>query len=128
MGRRPPHVIIPPSKSAMLPAEPTLEITASRQMFSWMAEQQVSLALTTYQIGKLFLLGLKPGGELSVFERSFNRCMGMCPAGDGFYLSSLYQVWRFTNVLEGGRTQDGYDRLYVPQVGYTTGDLDVHDM
>lgn len=27
-----------------------------------------------------------------------------------------------------GEVQDGYDRLYLPQVGYTTGDLDVHDM
>jgi uncharacterized protein (TIGR03032 family) len=27
-----------------------------------------------------------------------------------------------------GEQQDGYDRLYVPQVGNTTGDLDIHDM
>jgi uncharacterized protein (TIGR03032 family) len=31
-------------------------------------------------------------------------------------------------VLEAGQAQDGYDRLYVPQVGNTTGDLDIHDM
>jgi len=107
---------------------PTLEITTSRQMLAWMAQQRLSIALTTYQIGKLFLLGLKPGGGLSVFERSFNRCMGLCPGGDGFYMSSLYQVWRFANVLDAGQAQDGYDRLYVPQVGHTTGDLDIHDM
>jgi uncharacterized protein (TIGR03032 family) len=111
------------------PAAPTLEITTSRQMLGWMAEQRLSIALTTYQIGKLFLLGLKPGGQqLSVFERSFNRCMGLCPAERGFYMSSLYQVWRFVNVLGEGEVQDGHDRLYVPQVGHTTGDLDVHDM
>ena len=110
------------------PAPPALEITSSRQMLGWMAEQRLSMALTTYQIGKLFLLGLKPGGQLSVFERSFNRCMGLCPAEGGFYMSSLYQVWRFMNVLGEGEQQDGHDRLYVPQVGHTTGDLDVHDM
>ena len=76
-------------------AAPSLEITTSRQMLAWLEEQQLSIALTTYQIGKLFLLGLKPGGELSVFERSFNRCMGLCPTDNGFYLSSLHQVWRF---------------------------------
>jgi uncharacterized protein (TIGR03032 family) len=43
-------------------------------------------------------------------------------------MSSLYQVWRFENVFEPGQNQDGFDRLYVPQVGYTTGDLDIHDM
>ena len=110
------------------PATPALEITTSRQMLSWMAEQNLSLAFTTYQIGKLFFLGLKPNQELSVFERTFNRCMGLCTTANGLYMTSLYQVWRFENVFEPGQQQDGFDRLYLPQVGYTTGDLDIHDM
>lgn len=109
------------------PAAP-LELTTSRQFLAWMAEQKLSLALTTYQIGKLFLLGLKGNGELSVFERSFNRCMGLAPTANGFYMSSLHQVWRFENLFGPGQQQDGYDRLYVPQLGNTTGDLDIHDM
>lgn len=109
-------------------ATPQLEITTSRQMLSWMAEQKLSIALTTYQIGKLFFLGLKSGGELSVFERSFNRCMGLCATGNGLWMSSLYQVWRFENLFTAGQIQDDYDRLYLPQVGNTTGDLDIHDM
>ena len=107
---------------------PSLEVTTSRQMLSWMAEQNLSMALTTYQIGKLFFLGLKPNNELSIFERTFNRCMGLCLAENGFYMSGLYQVWRFENVFGAGQQQDGFDRLYVPQVAYTTGDLDIHDM
>lgn len=116
--------------AVMTPAQPSLEISTSRQMLAWMAEQQLSLALTTYQIGKLFSLGLKANGELAVFERTFNRCMGLCPSGDGngFYLSSLYQIWRFENILGPGEQADGYDRLYVPQLGFTTGDCDIHDM
>jgi len=105
-----------------------LEITTSRQFLAWMAEQRLSIALTTYQIGKLFMLGLKEDGELSVFERSFNRCMGLCPTANGFYMSSLHQVWRFENMFLQGEQQDGHDRLYVPQVGNTTGDCDIHDM
>jgi hypothetical protein len=53
-------------------AAPRLEISTSRQMLAWMAEHRVSLAFSTYQIGKLFLIGLKPDGGLSVFERRFN--------------------------------------------------------
>lgn len=105
-----------------------LEISTSRQFLAWMAEQRLSIALTTYQIGKLFMLGLKEDGELSVFERSFNRCMGLCPTANGFYMSSLHQVWRFENMFLQGEQQDGHDRLYVPQVGNTTGDCDIHDM
>lgn len=109
---------------------PSLEITTSRQFLAWVAEQRLSIALTTYQIGKLFALGLKPSGELAVFERTFNRCMGLCPTGDGngFWMSSLHQLWRFENMLGEGEQTDGYDRLYVPQLGVTTGDCDIHDM
>ena len=110
------------------PDSPSLEITTSRQMLSWMAEQNLSMVFTTYQIGKLFFLGLKPNQELSVFERTFNRCMGLCPTANGLYMSTLYQVWRFENLFEPGQQQDGFDRLYLPQMGYTTGDLDIHDM
>ena len=93
-----------------------------------MAETGVSLGFTTYQAGKLFLLGYQENGRISAFERTFNRCMGLAAAGDTLWMSSLYQLWRFTNALEPGQDHNGYDRLYVPQVGYTTGDLDIHDI
>lgn len=105
-----------------------VELLPSRQFTSWMAEQRVSLAVTTYQAGKLMLIGLHDKRRISMFERSFNRCMGLCTDGDGLWMSSLYQVWRLQNSLASGKLQDGFDRLYVPQVGYTTGDLDIHDL
>ncbi|MBE9129181.1 MULTISPECIES: TIGR03032 family protein [unclassified Coleofasciculus] len=107
---------------------PSLEITGSRQFNSWLAEQNLSLAFTTYQAGKVFFIGLQPTGQLSIFERTFERSMGLCVKGSTLYLSSLYQLWRFENVLELGQVHNGYDCLFVPQVGYITGDLDVHDV
>ena len=109
-------------------AEPTFELSASRQFNAWLVEQKLSLAFTTYQSGKLFLIGIKPDGRLSVFERTFNRCMGLCAHGNSLYMSSLYQLWRFENIFEPGQSHDGYDRLYVPQLDYITGDLDIHDI
>ncbi|MCY2973177.1 MAG: TIGR03032 family protein [Planctomycetota bacterium] len=107
---------------------PALDINASRQFTNWMLEQKLSYGFTTYQAGKLFLLGLQPNGRLSVFERTFNRCLGLWSDGQSLWMSSLYQLWRFENVLDRGQSASGYDRLYVPQVGYTTGDLDIHDV
>lgn len=107
---------------------PSLEITSSRQFGNWLAEQNCSLAFTTYQAGKLFFIGLQPTGQLSIFERNFERCMGLGADDSGFYMSSLYQLWRFENALEPGQLHNGYDCLYVPQVGYVTGDLDIHDV
>ena len=57
--------------------EPKLELTGSRPLTTWMAEHYISLAFTTYQAGKLFLIGFQPKGRLSIFERTFNRCMGL---------------------------------------------------
>lgn len=111
-----------------VPVSRDLEITTSRQFLSWLAEQTLSLTLTTYQAGKVFWIGLQPNGQLSVFERTFERCMGLYASGSSLYLSSLYQLWRFENALEPGQTHNGYDALYVPQIGYVTGDLDIHDV
>ena len=109
-------------------SEARFELMASRQFPNWLVEQRLSLAFTTYQAGKLFLIGVQANGRLSIFERTFNRCMGLCADGDTLWMSSLYQLWRFENVLQPGQRHDGYDRLYVPQIGYTTGDLDIHDI
>ena len=110
------------------PGKPQLEIIASRQFTSWLDEQKLSLAFTTYQSGKLFLIGIKENGRLSVFERTFNRAMGLCGDAQTLYLTTLYQLWRFENALEDGQRQDGYDRLYVPRLAWTTGDVDAHDI
>ena len=107
---------------------PAFEFLTSRQFIAWLAEERVSLALTTYQAGKLLLLGLNSEGQLSVFNRTLSRCMGLCATADTLYLSTLYQLWRFENSLGAGQRYQGYDRLYVPQLGYTTGDLDIHDV
>ena len=84
----------------MTAAGPKFKLTASRQFTAWLAEQRVSLAFTTYQTGKLLLIGLRPDGRLSVFERTFNRCMGLWASPQTLYMSSLYQLWRFDNALE----------------------------
>lgn len=108
---------------------PRLELDTSRQFISWLAECRMSLAFTTYQAGKVFLIGIKRDGKLSVHERTFERCMGLGVHGDSLYLANLYQIWRFNNVLAAGQTTpDGSDRLYVPQASWVTGDVDTHDV
>jgi uncharacterized protein (TIGR03032 family) len=109
-------------------AEPWLEASCSRHFTAWMAEHGVGLACTTYQTGKLLLLGRKPGGELAVFERNFSRCMGLWGDGQTLWMGTEYQLWRLENALRPGHTHNGHDCLYVPRVGHTCGDLDVHDV
>jgi uncharacterized protein (TIGR03032 family) len=106
----------------------SLEISGSRLFGQWLGAHRASLAFSTYQAGKVFMIGLKPDGNLSVFERTFERCMGLGVGQDGFWMSTLYQLWEFQNFATQGETDNGYDAVYVPVTGHTTGDIDIHDI
>ena len=107
---------------------PQLELSPSPGFAAWLAGARASLAFTTYQAGKLFLVGVNRGGDLSTFERTFDRCMGLGVSEGGFWMSSAYQLWRFENFLDPGDRIDGYDAVYAPVEGRTTGEIDVHDI
>lgn len=113
--------------SAEKPA-PSLEISGSRLFVQWLAAHQCSLAFTTYQAGKVFMIGLQGDGNLSVFERTFERCMGLGHSKGGFWMSTLYQLWEFQNFIDAGQADRGFDAVYVPVTGHTTGDIDIHDI
>jgi uncharacterized protein (TIGR03032 family) len=136
-----------PDQETPTPGEPWLQVQGSRHFLDWLAEMRVSLAVSTYQTGKVFFIGRKTDMGLAVFERTFNRAMGLWASADGItlWLSSKFQIWRFeqaaatlvpyrSNPTDGDDpgvpawTERGYDVAYVPRVGYTTGDIDVHDI
>lgn len=103
-------------------------ISASRGFVGWLSSQNAALAISTYQTGKLFLIGHNQNSQFSVFERTFERAMGLAGNAQTIYMATLYQLWRMENVLQPNETTQDYDRSYVPQVGFTTGDLNVHDV
>lgn len=106
-------------------------LTPSRHFPDWLAATGGAIAFTTYQAGKLFLLGVKPDGRLSIFERTFARSMGLAVSADGrtLALATQHQIHRFDNIMLAGQvSSDGFDAVYAPHVGWVTGDLDAHDV
>src|SRR5438477_485169 len=73
-------------------------------------------------------LGKSSPGRVPALGRTCDRCMGLFEAGPTLWLSTRFQLWRLENALHPGKLYQGYDRRYVPRVGYTTGDLDGHDV
>lgn len=118
----------PPAPEDEVRQAPPLNLEPSSKFVSWLAELETSLCLTTYQSGKIFMIGTADGERLSVFERTLNRCMGLAVTDRSVYVSTLWQLWRLENALPAGQSKDGYDSIYVPQMGSVTGDLDIHDM
>ncbi len=112
----------------MTASAPPLEVRVSRHFLSWLAESGASLAFTTYQTNRLFLIGLKADGRLSIFERHFDRPMGLHATQGRLWMSTRWQLWQLDDALPPGELHDGFDRVYVPRQAHTTGDLDVHDI
>jgi uncharacterized protein (TIGR03032 family) len=95
----------------------------------WLAAQNCSLGLTTYQRGRLMLIGRKPDGTLRVHERLLPDCKGLWSDGQTLWASSTHALWRFENGLSGGkRTKGGVDRLFIPREGRVTGKIDIHEI
>jgi uncharacterized protein (TIGR03032 family) len=105
------------------------QIALSRGLGAWLLEQQVSLAFTSYQTGRLILVGVDPTGRVSFNEQNYARAMGLHADGDSLYVASLFQIWRLRNMLRQGEFANrAYDRVFVPRLAYTTGYVDSHDL
>jgi len=122
---RPPALAVSPAE----PAAGKFELSTSRQFTGWLASTGASLAISTYQSGKVILIGSNAAtGRLSVFERTLERPMGMAFDGRRLAIATLIQITTFIDACEGKATSDGYDAVYVPQLAHYTADLDVHDV
>jgi uncharacterized protein (TIGR03032 family) len=109
--------------------EPLFAVDTSRGFTDWLAGQSASLAVSTYQTGKVFLFGVDDAKKLWVYNRNVGRCLGLAADGRGFWVSSDAQLHRFDNLMQSGeRDASGCDALYAPRFSYVTGDLDIHDI
>jgi len=135
-GPPPADEAIAASPSAPASAQPQQQqqttISTSRGFADFLSTNRLSLALTSYQTGQLMLIGPLLDGRLSVFQRNFVRAMGLWATPQRLYLATIAQIWRLENVLGQGQlaTQQSlhYERLYVPRMSHTTGDIDAHEL
>lgn len=107
---------------------PPYAFQASDGLAVWLHDQRITLAITTYDIGKLFLVSAPSPDRLRILERSFDRAMGLCFNDSSLLLGVKNAVVRFQNVVPPGQVLDGYDGLFVPQVIWITGDVFTHDV
>jgi uncharacterized protein (TIGR03032 family) len=110
------------------PSSNSLSITSSDGLWDWLGATGVSIAFTTYQSNRLFLVGRNPERRLAVNERLFDKPMGLYLDHQRLIMSTRYQIWALENRLAPGEDYQGSDRLYIPSTAHTTGDLNVHDV
>ena len=118
----------PPETPQAPPQQAPVDISCTRGFADWLLRNNVSLAFTSYQTGRLYLVGVNAKGQVSFHERYLARAMGLWADPQRIVVSTIFQVWRFENVVQPGAARDQPDRHYIPRVAHTTGDLDIHDI
>jgi uncharacterized protein (TIGR03032 family) len=113
-------------------APTVIECHASEGFQAWLAQAGGTLAITTYQSGKVALVGWD-GRQVTLLMRQFPKPMGLAVQGQRLALATRHEVWLFANApdLAYAYLEDQlgrYDALYLPRVAYFTGDLNVHDL
>ena len=131
-------------------ASPPILTSQHTTSFAGLLEQLgISIAVTTYQAGKLVLLRAIDGAVNTHF-RSFNKPMGLALDGGRMAIGTAAEIWEFHNApaatraldlaTDDGTGSDGVERdapseprppvdaCFLPRGSHTTGDIQIHEM
>ncbi|MCP4696251.1 MAG: TIGR03032 family protein [Gammaproteobacteria bacterium] len=105
--------------------------TYSPQFAALLSSLGCTLALSTYQAGKVILVSARDD-KLIQLPRSFKKPMGLAVSGNRLAVAQQEEVTILVNAprLAPGypKQPNTYDGLYLPRTAYYTGELDIHDM
>jgi len=92
-----------------------------------------TLAISTYQAGKVVFISPKPDGESLVqLPRTFKKAMGIGLEGDKMAIATMEEVLVLVNspelALYYPKQPNTYDALFMPRATYFTGQVDIHDL
>ena len=114
---------------ANTPEAGKIDIDFSQGLAGFLASNNISIGFTSYQTGRLYLVGHGADGKLALHEAVYPQAMGVIGDGDRIYLGTLTQIVRMENVLNPSqRANEIHDKVYVPRNMQTTGNVDIHEL
>ena len=125
----PAHVNSPTPADPPTPEPGKIDINFSGGLAGFLASQGISLGFTSYQTGRLYLIGHGEQGKLALHEATYPQAMGVAGDANRIYLGTLTDIVRMENVLLPGQIANGaHDKVYVPCNFQTTGAIDIHEL
>jgi uncharacterized protein (TIGR03032 family) len=107
-----------------------IQCQPDRGFVEWLAQSGGSVAVSTYQAGKLLLMGWD-GRQVTLLMRHYEKPMGLDVSDTRMVIATRNSVTVHANdpllahdYLEPGR----YDALYLPRTTWHTADLNIHDI
>ncbi|MBL6671013.1 MAG: TIGR03032 family protein [Flavobacteriaceae bacterium] len=107
-------------------------ITSSDDFAFHLYNSKVTLTISTYQAGRLFLIGSQDGKHLDVQSVRMRKPMGISVYNNRLAVACLNSVEIYASNDQIGRnipfSFQKYDSFYVPRMNYVSGHLDLHDL
>ncbi|MBL0052224.1 MAG: TIGR03032 family protein [Bacteroidetes bacterium] len=104
----------------------------SPQLPELLLKLNCSIAITTYQAGKLVFISPADENRLTQLPRTFAKPMGFEVDGDRLVLATKDEVLFFENSRELAvhypNKKNTYDSLFIPRATFYTGQVDMHDV
>ena len=91
-----------------------------------------TLAISTYQAGKVIFVSAKNDENLVQLPRTFKKAMGIALKGNKMGIATMEEVIVLVNSTQLAtyypKNPNVYDGLFVPRATYYTGQIDIHDL
>lgn len=108
------------------------QITYSREILKFLKDQNISILFSTYQAGRVMVLGTLDGEVLHQIPVSFKKPMGIAIHEDKIAIACLDEVQVFGRNKHVSEQQlinsKRFDTYYINRLNYNTSSLDVHDL
>jgi uncharacterized protein (TIGR03032 family) len=91
-----------------------------------------TLAISTYQAGKVILISAVDHNRIVQLPRTFQKPMGIAQSGDKLAIATQTEVIVLSNARSMAtnypKQPRTYDSLFLPRASYYTGEIDIHDL
>ena len=109
---------------------PALRSVYTSTLPNILAQLNISLAVSTYQAGKVILVR-NDGGAINTHFRSFAKPMGLAADHSRLTVGGSNTVWYYRNmpaVAPKIEPAGKHDACYLPRRIHVTGDIDIHEL
>ena len=111
---------------------PPFSCTYSPNIPELLWDLECSIAITTYQAGKLIFMSASSPNDLIQLPRTFDKPMGVAVDGKKLAVATKEEVIVFADSPEHApgypESPNTYDHLYIPRATYYCGNTDTHDL
>jgi len=111
---------------------PPFSCTYTPNLPELLRQLNCTIALSTFQAGKVIFLSAKNDDELTQLPRNFAKPMGIALHGDKMAIACLDEVLVLANspqlATNYPKKPATYDALFMPRASYFTGQIDIHDL